>query len=389
MDFSLSDEQSSILKVAKEISSKFDTKYWQQKDERGEFPKEFVVELVKHGLLGIMVPEEFGGAGLGLLDMSLVCEEIAASGAGMDGTGATFMGGAVFGGITISNHGTEEQKQRYLRRIANGEMFAIGITEAEAGSNTFNIKTEARLDGNIYIVNGHKLFVSHLNEAATLITLARTSNTSETVRKTEGLTLLLSDLPNPRITKSPHEKCGMHIMETSELFINDLRIPKSNVIGEVGKGWECLLKTLNAERVVIAAAAVGTGKLVLKKASEYACNRKVWGKPIGTHQGLQFPLADSFSKLQVAELMVHKAAWLFDMKRSCALEASIAKVVAASAAFEAADRAMQTFGGMGYMRVTDVERHWRNLRLNKIAPVSDELSLSHIATKGLGLPRSF
>jgi acyl-CoA dehydrogenase len=388
LDFNLDEEQNLMRETAKKVTEKFDPKYWRDIDEKSEYPTRFWDALGKQGFLGIAIPSEYGGAGLGLLEMAIVVDEIAQAGAGLDGS-SPFLNGPVFGGFSISKYGSIEQKKRYLRNLARGDVLALGLTEPEAGSNITRIKTAARKDGSDYILNGHKIFISMMLQAKIFLVVARTTPFDEVPRKVEGISLFLVDLPDAAVATSLFEKCGMHTMNTSEVFINGLKVSERNLLGKEGSGWNYLLDVLNPERIIIAACAVGTGLLAIKKATEYAKQRDVWGKPIGAHQGIQFPLADSLTKLESARLMAYKAAWLFDAGLPCGVEAAVAKVRAVEAAMEATDRAVQTFGGYGYMREMDVERHWRNIRLLKVAPISQEMSLNYIAHQGLGLPRSY
>lgn len=388
MDFSLSEEQKLIRETARKITSRFGPDYWRDIDAKGEYPSQFWEKLGRQGFLGIAVPAEYGGGGLGLLEMTIVVEEVARAGAGLDGANP-FLNGPVFGSFSIAKHCNDEQKRKYLPGLAQGDILALGLTESDAGSNITRIKTFAKREGAGYVINGDKTFISMMNQAKTLLLVARTTPFDQVERKTGGITLFLVDLPNDAITLTPWEKAGMHTMNTNDVHIESLRVNESQVMGEVGKGWEYLLDVLNPERIIIAAMAVGTGMLAIEKAVEYAKQRVVWDAPIGAHQGIQFPLADSISRLEATRLMTYKAAWLFDRNQPCGVEAAYAKATAVQAGLEATDHAVQTFGGMGYMREADVERHWRNMRLLKLAPITQEMTLNFIARQGLGLPRSY
>lgn len=374
--------------TARRITEKFGERYWRDIDSRSEFPHEFWAAMGKHGFLGMAIPSEYGGGGLGLLDLCIVVEEVASAGAGLDGS-SPFLNGPVFGGFSIAKYGTEDQKTRYLRRLAAGDVLSLAMTEPEAGSNVLRTKTRAEKKGDRYVINGHKIFISMVQQCKNLLIVARTVPYEDVEKKTEGISLFIADMPNASVSLSPLEKCGMHTMNTSEVFIDNLEVPKGSLLGDEGNGWRYLLDILNPERMVLAACAVGTGVLAIKRAAEYAKQRAVWDQPIGAHQGIQFPLADSMSKLEAAKLLTYRGAWLFDRGEECGVEAASAKLRAVDAAIEAADRAMQTLGGYGYMREMDVERHWRNLRLLKLAPITQEMTLNFIARHGLGLPRSY
>jgi len=388
VDFAFTEEQNLMRDTARKLTEKFDVKYWREIDENSRFPEEFWESLRKHGFLGITIPTEYGGAGLGLLEMTMIVDEIAQAGGGLDGS-SPFLNGPVFGSFSIAKYASLDQKKHYLPRLVRGDVLSLGLTEPEAGSNITRIKTEAKRHGAYYVLNGQKIFISMMRQAKMFLIVARTTPYDQVQRKTHGMSLFLADLPNPNVTTSLLNKCGMHSMDTNEVWIRDLEIPAENILGEEGQGWNYLLDVLNPERIIIAACAVGTGLLVVRKAVEYAKQRVVWDRPIGAHQGIQFPLADALTKLEAARLIMFKAAWLFDKGLPCGVEAAVAKVRAVEAASEATDRAMQTFGGYGYMREMDVERHWRNVRLLKLAPITQEMSLNYIAHQGLGLPRSY
>ncbi len=388
LDFELNSEQKLIKETVRKITQKFDPKYWREIDAKSQFPTEFWKALGEQGFLGIAIPSEYGGGGLGLTEMCIVVEEIAAAGGGMDGS-SPFLNGPVFGSFSVTRYGNEDQKKRFLPGLARGDVLALGLTEPKAGSNITTIQTRAERKGEAWNINGHKIYISMVQQAKNILLVTRTTPYEQVERKTDGLSLFLVPLPDSAISISLFEKLGMHTMNTSELFIKDLRVPHENLLSEEGNGWKCLVDVLNPERIIIAACAIGTGRLAINKAVEYAKTRKVWDVPIGAHQGIQFPLADAYSKLEAARLMTYKAAWLFDRDENCGTEAAIAKFTAVEAAMEAADHAVQTFGGSGYMRESDVERHYRNLRLLKVAPITQEMTLNFIANQSLGLPRSY
>ena len=378
--------------LAASVSRQFDESYWQAVDEQYRFPREFWETLAKHGLLGVAIPEDYGGAGRGLLDLVVVAEALAENGAGMDG-GGLFVSGPVFGGCLLVRHGSEEQKRRYLPGIAQGELWAGAFTEPDAGSNVSAIATTAVLRGGRYVIKGRKVYISQMANAQHIVILARTSPLN-LKQRTQGLTLFIADLPDTRVVAKPFKKMGCRFMDTNAVFIDDLEVSEENVVGKVDEAWGPLgplFDVLNSERIILAAVAVGTGMLTLRKAVEYAKERKVWGdRPIGAYQGIQFPLAEAYMQLAAARLKVYYAAWLYDRRSpECGVASAIAKYVAAHAALQAADRAIQTLGGAGYISESGVERHWRNLRLNRIAPVTDEMTLNFVAQHALQLPRSY
>jgi acyl-CoA dehydrogenase len=356
-------------------------------DEQYRFPAEFWGSLTKHGLLGIAVPQEYGGSGKGLLEMAITVEAIAEGGGGMEG-GTLFVSGPVFGGCLIGRHGTEKQQEAYFPGLASGDLWAGAFTEPDSGSNITMIRTQAARNGESYLVNGQKVYISQMANAKHIVVMARTAP-YDPEHRTRGISLLLGDLPSPAVEAHPFKKLGNHFMDTNRVYFKDYEIPVENVVGEEGRGWAALYDVLNPERIVFAAAAVGTGNMAIRKAVEYAAERQVWGKPIGTHQGLQFPLAKARIALEAARLKVYEAAWLYDRGRDCGVQAATAKYAAAHAALDAADCAIQTFGGAGYITDSGIERHWRNLRLYRLSPVTDEMTLNYIAQHDLGMPRSY
>ncbi|MGV1049395.1 MAG: acyl-CoA dehydrogenase family protein [Solirubrobacterales bacterium] len=387
MDFSYDDEQRAVRELATGLAGKFDDTYWQGIDEEHRFPEEFWSVLVDHELLGIAVAEEYGGSGKGLLDMVILAEALAEGGAGMEG-GALLVSGPVFGGCLISRHGTKEQRETYLPAMTTGDLWAGAFTEPDAGSNITMIRTEATRSNDHYVINGQKTFISLMKRASRVVVLARTTP-YDPERRTKGVSLLLGDLPSSAVEIQPFNKMGTHYMDTSAVYFTDYEVPAENLVGEEGNVWPVLYDVLNPERIVIAAVAVGTGFLAIKKAVEYAEQRSVWGKPISTHQGVQFPLTKAMVELSAARLKVYEAAWLYDRGTDCGVSAASAKYSASHAALDAADSAMQTLGGAGYMTESGMERHWRNLRLNRIGPVSDEMTLNYLAQHALGMPRSY
>lgn len=387
MDFDYDVDQQSLREVARDVASRLPDEYWQEVDADYRFPEEFWASLAAHDLLGIAIPEEYGGSGKGLLDMAIAAEALAEAGAGMDG-GGLFVSGPVFGGCLISRHGSESQRKEYLPGIVAGDLWAGAFTEPDAGSNITTVRTRATLEGDSYRIDGQKMYISQMRRAKHIVVMARTSEYDDQHR-TRGISLLLGDLPDPAVEARPMKKMGSHFMDTNAVYFDDYRVPAHNLVGAEGEAWKALYDALNPERIILAATAVGTGNLVISKAVRFAMERPVWGRPIATHQGLQFPLAQARAMLQAARLKVYEAAWLYDQGRDCGVEAATAKYLAAHASLQAADCAMQTLGGAGYVSESGMERHWRNLRLNRIAPVTDEMTLNYLAQRDLGMPRSY
>jgi acyl-CoA dehydrogenase len=387
MDFDYDPDQLALLEFARELAQRFEDTYWQEVDEHYRFPAEFWTALTEHGLLGIAVPEEYGGIGKGLLELTIAVEGIAEGGGGMEG-GTLLVSGPVFGGCLITRHGTKQQKDAYLPGLATGDLWAGAFTEPDAGSNITAITTKAERSGDSYVVNGQKVFISQAGNAKYIVVMARTAAYDE-AHRTRGISLLLGDLPSPAVAAHPFKKLGNHFMDTSSVFFTDYEIPAENLVGEEGKAWGSLYDVLNPERIVFAAAAVGTGTMAIRKAVEYAAERRVWGVPIGAHQGVQFPLAQAQIALSTARLKTYEAAWLYDQGRDCGVAAATAKYAAAHAALAAADSAIQTYGGAGYIAESGIERHWRNLRLYRLSPVTDEMTLNFLAQHELGMPRSY
>lgn len=387
MDFDYDDAQLALRDVAADVARRVDDAYWQEVDAEYRFPAEFWKSLAEHDLLGVAVPEEFGGSGRGLLEMTIAVEALAENGAGMDGAGL-FVSGPVFGGCLITRHGTRQQQAAYLPGIVGGDLWAGAFTEPDAGSNITTVRTHAVRDGDVYRVTGQKIYISQMRHAKHIVVMARTSRYDESHR-TAGISLLLGELPDPAVEARPFKKMGSHFMDTNSVYFDDYEIPAANVIGTEGQAWSPLYDVLNPERIILAATAVGTGNLAINRAVRYALDRPVWGRPIAAHQGLQFPLAKARAELAAARLKVYEAAWLYDRRRDCGVAAAMAKYTASHAALAAADSAIQTLGGAGYIAESGIERHWRNLRLNRIAPVTDEMTLSYLAQHDLGMPRSY
>jgi len=388
MDFELTAAQQEIIRQVRTMCAGYPDEYWREKDARHEFPHDFFDTVAKHGWLGVAIPEQYGGSGLGVIEAALVMREVAGSGGAMAAASAIHL--SIFGVSPIVYHGSEEQKRRFLPAVASGANHAaFAVTEPDAGNDITRIKTFARRDGDYYVINGRKVFTTKAREAKKMLLLTRTTPYEQAAKKTDGMSLFFADLDPASVEVRELVKLGRHAVDTNLLFIDNLRVAASDLIGGEGRGFHCLLDGLNPERILVAAEAIGIGRAALDKAVRYAKERIVFGRPIGQNQAIAHPLADSYSKLEAAEMMMFKAAWLFDQRRPCGAEANIAKLRAADAAFEACDRAVQTLGGYGYVREYDVERYFRECRLLKIAPVSQEMVLNSISEHVLGLPRSY
>lgn len=388
MDFSPDPDLELVREAIAQICAKFDDTYWAERDAKHEFPWEFYAALAEGGWIGIAIPEAYGGGGRGILEAAVILNEVAASGAAMNGCSAIHL--SIFGMHSVVLHGSEEMKQKYLPRVARGELHvAFGVTEPDAGTDTLKIRTKAVRDGDVYRVRGRKVWTSKALESEKVLLLVRTTPVEECQPRTDGLTLLLADLKDPAVRIDPIPKAGRNAVASCETVYDDLVVPVEDRVGEEGKGFYYLLDNLNAERVLIASEAVGIGRAALRRAVQYANERVVYDRPIGQNQGVAFPLADAHARLRAAELITMRAAWLLDQRLPCGEEANLAKYLASEAGFLAADCAMQTHGGFGYAEEYHVARYWREARLMKIAPIPQELVLAYIAQHVLGLPRSY
>ncbi|MEM0203443.1 MAG: acyl-CoA dehydrogenase family protein [Archaeoglobaceae archaeon] len=392
MEFEFTEEQKMIANSAKEIAEDFPPEYWREKDAKGEFAEEFFKAIAKAGFFGIVIPEKYGGSGYGVTELLIAMEELAANGCGMAGVWYLVLT-ECFGALTIVRHGTEEQKEKYLPKIAKGELeFCMALTEPDAGTNTLAIKTRAVKDGDEWVINGNKIWISGADRAKGMLIIARTTPLEKAPKKTFGISLFLADLPNKAVKVNPIPKHGINYSKSCEVSFNDLRLPENALIPPLDEGWYLLLDTLNPERMSFTTAAIGISRLAIKKAVEYSKQRKVFADPIGSYQGLQFPIAEAFATLECAKLMNFKAAWLFDRGasyREVGAVANIAKAVAVEAGIKAVYWAMQVFGGYGYAREYDVERWWREINLIRLAPVTQQMALNYIAEHVLGFPKSY
>jgi len=376
-----------IREAVSRLCAQFTGEYWRKLDQDKAYPTEFVAALTEAGYLSVLIPEEFGGSGLPLGAACAVLEEIQRSGGN---------GGACHAQMytmdTLLRHGNTQQKNQYLPAIAEGSLRlqAFGVTEPSSGTDTSRIRTVAVRDGDDYVVNGQKVFISRTEHSDLMVLLVRTTPRDQCARHTDGMSVLLVDMREAvgnGLTIKPVDTMMNHA--TTELFFDDLRVPVHNLIGEEGKGFKCILDGMNAERILIAAECIGDARWFTEKSSRYACDREVFDRPIGQNQGIQFPIARAHIHTEAAALMVQQAADLYDAGKPAGAEANMAKMLASEASWEAADQCIQTHGGYGFTTEYDVERKFRETRLYQVAPISTNLILSFIATQELGMPRSF
>ena len=373
--------------AVRELCGRFSDTYWRDLDREGDYPEEFVKTLTEAGYLAALIPEEYGGSGLGISEASIILEEVNHSGGNSAACHAQMY---IMG--TLLRHGSDAQKQEYLPKIASGELRlqAFGVTEPTTGTDTTQLKTMAVRDGDRYIVNGQKVWISRAEYSDLMLLIARTTPLEEVKKKTEGLSVFLVDLRTAvgnGLTIRPLRTMMNHA--TTEVFFDNLAVPVSSRVGEEGRGFRYLIDGLNAERILIAAECVGDGRWFLERATAYANERVVFNRPIGQNQGIQFPIARAHVNVEAADLMRVRAAQLFDGGKPCGAEANMAKLLAADASWEAANVAVQTFGGFGFAEDYDIERKFRETRLYQVAPISTNLILSYISEHVLGLPRSF
>ncbi|MEX0958365.1 MAG: acyl-CoA dehydrogenase family protein [Burkholderiales bacterium] len=387
MDFSFTSDQQSIVDSVARLCERFDAQYWLDRDREGGFPEDFHRAVAEAGWLGIAMPEAFGGAGLGITEAALMMQTISESGAGFSGASAVHMN--IFGLNPVVVFGSDEQRQRWLPPlIAGREKACFAVTEPDAGLNTANIKTAGERRGDDYILRGQKIWISTAQVADKMLILARTSP-AKAGKPTDGLSLFYTDLDRKHVEVREIEKMGRKAVDSNMLFIEKLPVPARDRIGEEGKGFDCILHGLNPERILIAAEAVGLGRAALRRAVGYANERVVFDRPIGQNQSIQHPLARCWMELEAANLMVFKAAALYDQGKPCGAEANAAKYLAGEACFHACEQAMLTHGGMGYAKEYHIERYLREAMIPRLAPVSPQLILCFIAEKVLGLPKSY
>jgi len=380
-------EVDEIRGAVRQLCAKYGEDYWLELDRRSGYPTEFVRELTTSGFLTVLIPEEYGGGGLGVLEAAAVMEEVCRSGAH---AGACHAQMYVMG--TVLRHGSEEQKQRYLPRIASGELRlqTFAITEPTTGTDTTNLQTTATRKGDSYLINGQKVWISRIQHSDLMLVLARTTPRDQVAKKTEGLSAFIVDVKAAEgkgLTIQPIEAMINH--HACELFFDDLEVPRENLLGEEGKGFRAILDGMNAERILIASECVGDGRYFIDKACAYASERRVFDRPIGQNQGVQFPIARCYAEVEAASLMVEKGARLFDAGEPCGAEANMAMLLASEASWHAGDVCMQTHGGFAFAKEYHIERKFRETRLYRIAPISTNLILSFIGQHVLGMPRSF
>ncbi len=383
----MNEAHESLREAVREVRAGFPDEYWRALDEKREYPEGFVRAMTDSGLLGALIPEEYGGMGLGLSAACAILEEVNRSGANAGPAHAQMytMG-------TLLRHGSEAQKEEYLPKIASGELRlqAFGVTEPEAGTDTTQLTTSAVRDGDHYVIDGRKIYISRVDHSDLMVLLARTTPLEEVEKRSRGLSVFLVDL-REAVGNGLTVKRRRVMMnnETNELLFEDLRVPAGSIIGEEGEGFRYIMDGMNAERILIAAECVGDGRFFVERATQRAKKREVFGRPIGQNQGVQFPIARAHVSVEAADLMTERAAALFEAGEPCGAEANMAKLLAADASWEAANVAVQTFGGYGFDAEYDVERKFRETRLYQVAPISTNLILSYVAEHVLGLPRSF
>lgn len=390
MDFSWTEEQQLLRNTVRKVMEKLGDQYWLEKEQKQEFPNEFWEAISAAGFLGTVIPEKYGGAGLGAMEFAIIMEEIAT--AVGPGPGIVTALSSIFGSDAIICHGSEDQKGKYLPGLASGKIKAcMALTEPNAGSNTLATETRAVDKGDYFVINGAKQFITGVQYADIMLAITRSTPLDQVNKKTEGLTLFMIDNPahDPAIEFRPINKMAFNYMHTNQVWFNDLKVPKENVLGRIGRGWYHILDILNSERIVAAAISLGGGQHALNIAVQYAKERKVFDRLIGQNQGIQFPLADAKIKLEAAKTMIYKAASLFDQGLPCGFESNMAKYLSSEYGFAACDVAMQTLGGYSYAKEYYLERIWRETRLYKIAPITNEMILNYVGQSILGLPRSY
>ncbi len=391
----LTEEQRLVRTSIRDLCSDFDAEYWRERDREGEYPSDFVDQLAEHGWLGILIPEEYGGAGMGTSEVVVMMEEIAASGGGFSGPQAIH--GGIYNSVPLVKYGSEAMKEDLLPRVARGEakIQAFGLTEPNAGSNSTAMETSAERDGDEYVVNGQKIWISRVDQSDYIVLMARTTPLDEVEKRTRGISMFLVDLEEAyeqdalEIQAIP--KTASNFVHSYEMWFTDLRVPAENLIGEEGRGFYQVLDGLNEERLVIAAECIGLGEAALERAIEYANEREVFGGPIGANQGIQHPIADAYAQVFAAKQLVYGAADELDElpQKDAGARANVAKYLAAEACFAAADAAVQTHGGFGVAREYDVERYFREARLTRLVPITQQLALNYLGETVLGLPRSY
>ena len=386
IDFTI--EQQQITTSVQKLTEQFSDEYWLKRDEDGKFPEDFCRAIADSGYMGIAMPQEYGGAGLGITEAALLLQAISASGAGNGGVSSVSIG--IFGLNPVVKYGTPEQKQRMLPPVIQRKDIAcFGVTEPDAGLDTTRLKLRAVRKGDRYIVHGQKIWISTAQVANKILLIARTADASETHRPVDGLTLFYTDLDKTKVDVRVIDKMGRKCVDSNELFFDGMEIPVENRIGEEGKGFKYLLDGINPERILIAAGLVGLGRAALRRATDYAKQRVVFGRPIGKNQAIQHPLAQNWAELEAANLMAFRAAQLYDRGDDCGALANAAKYLAGEATFSACTNSVMPHGGMGYAKEFHVERYLRECMIHRIAPITPHLALCYIAERVLGLPKSY
>ena len=386
--FWLTEDQEAIREGVAQVCSKYDDSYWLKTDDTGKFPEDFVADMAAGGWLGVAMPERVGGAGLGLTEAAVVMQTVAQSGAGF--TGASSIHLNIFGPMPLVKFGTDAQRHELLPRLISGEdKMCFAVTEPNSGLDTASLETKAERTNDGYLINGRKIWTTGAQRANKILIIARTTPKDQVAKPHQGLSLFYTDLNRDHIEANPIPKMGRKAVECNTLFIDNLPVPKDDLVGEEGKGFQYLLHGLNPERVLFAAESVGLGRAAIARAATYANERIVFGRPIGQNQGVAHPLAKSWAELEAANLLAYKAAALYDADKECGAEANAAKYLGAEAGFHACENAVLAHGGMGYAKEYFVERYFREAMIARIAPVSREMILNYIAERVLGLPKSY
>ena len=388
MNFAWTPEQEAIREAILQVCKPFDAAYWLERDRNGGFPLDFHKAIADAGWLGVCMPEAYGGSGLGIQEAAIMVQAISESGAGMSGVSAIHMN--IFGLNPVVVFGTEEQKRRILPPLISGkEKACFAVTEPNTGLNTTQLKTFAKKTADGYVVNGRKVWISTAQVTEKMLLLARTTPLEEVKKPTDGLSLFYTNLDRRYVAVKEIEKLGRKAVDSNELLIDNLPIPQEDLIGEEGQGFRAILHSMNPERALAAAGAIGLGRVALKRAAEYAGERIIFDRPIGKNQGVQHPLAKCWMELEAANLMVMNAAWRYDQGLPCGAESNAAKYLSGEAGFRACETAVLTHGGFGYAKEYHVERYFREAMLLRIAPISTQLIMCYIAEKVLGLPKSY
>jgi len=390
MDFQFSDEQKMMVDSARQIGERFGLDYWRKQDAAKAFPTDYWKAVCDAGLCGAALPTEHGGSGLGMMELALIVESLAATGGGST-VGQLFMINPIFGGVSISRFGNDKMRAELLPKIISGEInCCMALTEPDAGTNTLELKSFAAADGDGWRLNGRKIWITGVDSASKMLVIARTKKLADASSRTDGLSMFMIDVQREGLTHTPIDKLGTCTLDSSSVFFDNVRIEPDELVGTLHKGWRELLDVLNTERIVTTAGLVGTGELAIRLAVDYAKDRKVFGdRAISSYQGIQFPLAQGYAEIQAARLLNHKAATNFDQNLPYGSEANAAKLLAAQVCSSVTEKAMQAMGGMGYAKEFHLERLWRDARLFRFAPVSEEMVLNFIANHDLGMPKSY